>query len=537
MLHLVVLCVCLLHLSGSAPVVDTKFGKLEGVETSTNYAYYGVPYAQPPVGALRWTPPRDPAQWSSVYSATNIKPGCPQYKCENFNPPLVCPTHVSEDCLYLNIWAPLGTNITSSLAVMVYIHGGNFVHMSGGGLLYDGSVLSQKGNVIVVNVDYRLGALGFLVTGTEDGDAVGNYGILDQRLALKWVSENIKAFGGDSSRVTLFGQSAGAQSAVIHLASEESSALFRNAIIESSPFSIPYKTHAEALILGAHLASPLNCTARDINCLRQKNSVDIAQAQFISRSKLSSLRYLEEFEPWGPWVDGVTVKAEPVTAMDKGLFQKKPVMIGTTSEETRLYIYSAWDKPIDTVIYTAAILATHPNHGVDIMYEYPPDEPQDQRNNLAVVATDFIFGCASRHVTRKMLEYGVRDVWLYVYDHAFSFPGWGNMTFCQGHVCHGSEVPFVFQSAGRGGFKYTPDELALSDLVISYWSNFAKTGDPQGLPGSRDKVKAVPAWPRYDAEIQQLHWPYQHFQTPKSFVDPNYNGPYCDFWDEVGYDN
>ncbi|XP_046360496.2 cAMP-regulated D2 protein-like [Haliotis rufescens] len=535
MFRLVFLSVCLSLGLGAAPIADTKYGPIQGAETATNVIYHGVPYAQPPVGALRWAPPKEPASWApSVYTATHIKPGCPQFKCDALDPPMVCPQITSEDCLYLNIWAPLGTNATSSLAVMVYIHGGNFVHMSGGSLLYDGSILTQKGDIILVNVDYRLGALGFLVTGKGEGDAVGNYGILDQRQALKWVSENIKAFGGDPSRVTMFGQSAGAQSTMIHLGSAESGAYFRNAIIESAPFAIPYKTYPEALLLGAHMAKLLNCTARDLGCLRQRNSADIAYAQYLSRNKLSSLKLLEDFEPWGPWVDGVIVTGEPVTTMDKGHFQRKPIMLGTTSEETRLYIYGAWNKPVDNVLYEAAVTATHPNHAIAILREYPANSPQDERDNLVALATDYVFGCPTRHVTHEIVKYGIADVWLYIYDHAFSFPGWGNLTFCQGYVCHGSEVPFVFQSAGIGGFKYTPEELVLSDLVISYWSNFAKTGNPQGVSDTGAKVKAVPDWPQYHSENQ---WPYQHFKTPSSFVDTYYNAPFCDFWDKVGYNN
>ncbi|XP_055955260.1 crystal protein [Patella vulgata] len=440
---------------------------------------------------------------------------------------------VSEDCLYLDIFTPLNTNATSGLAVMVYIHGGNFVHMSANSLLFDAQVITMKGNIVHVNVEYRLGVFGFLVTGPGDQEAHGNYGIRDQQLALKWVQENIRGFGGDPAKVTLYGQSAGAQSTMIHLSNPESAPYFQQAIVESSPFTIPYKSYTEALILSSQFSNLAGCTPLDIECLRRKTSEELVFAQFQSRSKIASLKLLEAFEPWGPVVDGILVDKQPLVNLANGEFSKKPIMLGTTSEETRIYIYSAWGSRVDNLKYFEVVIGTYPRQSLKILYEYPPDQPTDERDDLSKLSTDLVFVCSTRNATRSLIKHGNANTWLYIWDHAFSFPGWGNITFCEGHVCHGSEIPYVFQTASLAGFKYTPDEIVLSDLIIQYWTNFAKTGDPnKGMDDDKYYVQNAPVWPVY---TKTAKYPILHFQTPASSVENDYQQRLCDFWDTIGY--
>nr|KAG5690610.1 hypothetical protein BaRGS_022614 [Batillaria attramentaria] len=384
---------------------------------------------------------------------------------------------------------------------------------------------------------WATGALGFLVTGETTNDARGNYGIQDQVMALKWVQENIHAFGGDPSKVTLFGQSAGAQSTLIHLTLPESAPYFRNAIVESSPIAIPYKRFPEAIILGGLFAELVGCQPRNMNCLRSKSANEITYAQYLARSKVSSLKLLEFFEPWGPFVDGQFIKAEPLALIRDGQFSRKPLIIGTTSEETVLYVYSAWNTSVNNVLYGEMIVATYPGHAVEIIYMYPPSYPRDERDTMVKMSTDLVFLCPTRNATRIMRASGVSDVWMYVWDHAFSFQGWGPITFCEGRVCHGSEIVFLFHTEAKGNFTFTPEEKVLSEEIMDFWTNFAKTGDPnnpgRNSTGNKSGRSATALqWPVY---AQDGDWPAFRFKTPASIIDTNYHGPYCDFWDTIGY--
>ncbi|KAK3086085.1 hypothetical protein FSP39_013279 [Pinctada imbricata] len=467
---------------------------------------------------FRWQNPINPKPWTpTVYDATFVRPGCPQNGCKDMNPALVCPDKVAEDCLFLYIWTPLNANSSSNIPVMVYIHGGNFVHMSAGSLLFDGENLANKGQVIIINVEYRLGALGFLLTkDTQKGKgATGNYAILDQQQALRWIYENIKGFGGDPEQITLFGQSAGAQSTVVHLMNKESSKYFKRAIIESAPVSIPFKDKTEMLFIGNLLADQLNCPEGDLTCLTSKTAEEIAEAQHITRPIPSSLKLLEFFEPWVPYVDGDIVPYQPLEAMRRGLFTNKPIMIGTVTEETRIYVYSAWSNNLTPFEYAAALAATFPSEIANVLELYPPPPLDDDRDALIVPATDYVFTCCTRGST-----------WLYVYDHAFSFPGWAPFNYCQGHVCHGSEIPILLRSWSNGNFTATPDEVALSEQLMIYWTNFAKSADPN------TGLKSNLMWPKYTLDGK---WPYMHFKTPADENGVNWRGKYCDFWDAVGY--
>ncbi|CAL1541999.1 unnamed protein product [Lymnaea stagnalis] len=586
------------YVQAASVMVETTLGTIRGTSNGLTVAFRGVPYALPPVGKLRWQPPQPPAQWRShILEATEDPPGCPQIGCEKLTPAIACPQKTSEDCLYLNIFTPSGAKNGSDLPVMVYIHGGNFFDMSGASPLFDGMIFSQRGNVVHVNMNYRLGALGFLVTGDGVDDARGNYGLYDQILALKWVRDNIRQFGGDPDKITLFGQSAGAQSVIQHMTLEETSGLFRQAIIESSPLALPYKTYTEAFVLGGLLAEAVGCPVRDIDCLRNKSAEEVTKASLTTRSEVASLKFLELFEPYGPYIDGQMVKGQPLDVYRKGQFTKKPIIIGTTREETVLYIYGSYNKSIDLVNFMTLLLLVRPDKMVEIIEHYPPRaSSEDQREVLVNISTDLVFGCPTRNLTRTLLGQGEADIWMYLWDHAFSFPGWGNVTFCEDRVCHGTEIVYEFHTAYKGNFTMTPEEEVLSTDLITYWTNFAWTGDPnqkgdqhrrrgctlQGVSlmktrDSSDKAIRISsaktdeservhvtndaltvedeihlagkplspclessqkngdtpiAWPKYSGNSQ---WSALHFQVPQNQIVQNYKEKYCDFWDVIGY--
>lgn len=326
-------------------------------------------------------------------------------------------------------------------------------------------------------------------------------------------------------QVTLFGQSAGAQSTTIHLMNAESSKYFQRAIMESPPISIPFKDRTEELFLGEMLTLQLKCQPNDMACLRSKSSDEVAIAQKTIRNYPTSIKLLEFFEPLGPYVDGKVVPMQPLDALRQGYFQKKPFMIGTNTEETRIFIFEAWNTTVSPTLYAEALLATYGRNVLDILAMYPPNHPLDEREDLQLASTDFIFTCACRNYTREvMLKYGV-DTWVYVFDHFFSFKGWGRFTECDDHVCHGSEIPYVFQS-GTNNFTITPEEYKLSNSMITYWSNFAKTGDPsKGTPPPLN-------WPKYD---MNSGWQNIVLKTPNNELDSSFRDNYCSFWDRIGY--
>ncbi|XP_023138641.2 crystal protein [Amphiprion ocellaris] len=520
------------------PVVLTKNGQIRGITVEKAHVFYGIPYADPPVGAYRWKPPRPVSRWSGVYNASFPRAACMQL-CTG---PVTeeCPHAVSEDCLYLNIFVPLGVNFTSPLQrplpVMVWIHGGDFIAGSASKPLYDGRFISNFTHTVVVNVEYRLGAFGFLVSGKDPHtSASGNYGILDQQAALLWVQRNIAVFGGDPSKVTLFGESAGAQSVSLHLMIQSSKPLFKQAILQSLPFSIPLKTRHDALKLGKHFAKQTNCSVSDIICLLSLAPQAVLAAQMKTSSKIvNPFRFLEVFETWGPYIDGELIKEQAVTAFLKGHWQKeKPVLLGTTSEEGVLFVYGVFSKPVSAVESTVYITAIFKQHSLRILHKYlPMYRDADRRNMLAQIVTDFVFLCPSRRSARTGTAAG-SEVWMYVFDHVTSdHRVWSGLTFCYQHACHGAELPFIFDSASVANFTLSLPEKLLSNRMLCYWGAFAHTGDPSSRAQQTFfcRQQRLPVWPRYSDTSGWLNMNL----TVRSHAQVETRNHICDFWDQLG---
>ncbi|XP_037552050.1 crystal protein, partial [Nematolebias whitei] len=314
----------------------------------------------------------------------------------------------SEDCLYLNIFVPLDVNLTSPrgrpLPIMVWIHGGDFVAGSASKPLSDERFISNFTNTVVVNLQYRLGAFGFLVSGEDPhSSAAGNYGILDQQAALLWVQQNIAAFGGDPSKVTIFGESAGAQSVGLHLMIQSSEPLFKQAVLQSLPFSIPLKTRYDALQLGKDFAEQTNCSVSDFICLMSLSPQTILAAQLKTSSTIvNPFKFLEVFETWGPNIDGELIREQAISAFQDGHWQKeKTVLLGTTSEEGVLFVYGVFNKPVSVVECTVYIAAIFKQHTLQILRKYLPlYKEADRRNMLNQIVTDYVFLCPSRRSAR-----------------------------------------------------------------------------------------------------------------------------------------
>ncbi|MGN6176819.1 MAG: carboxylesterase/lipase family protein, partial [Streptosporangiaceae bacterium] len=252
--------------NGTGPVVSTGDGAVRGTTVGTVGEFLGIPYAAPPIGNLRWRPPAAAASWHGVRDATQFGPSCPQALTGN---PLLPPGPISEDCLYLNVYAPaVNSDDQGGRPVLVWIHGGGLVQ--DGARDYDGSELAADG-VVVVTINYRLGALGFLAhpaLASRPGGAAGNYGLMDQQAALRWVQRNIARFGGDPDNVTIAGQSAGGLSVLAQMVSPGARGLFQRAIVESGTFALNQRPLATAETAGETFATAVGCPDQSAACLR-----------------------------------------------------------------------------------------------------------------------------------------------------------------------------------------------------------------------------------------------------------------------------
>ncbi|CAF0941962.1 unnamed protein product [Brachionus calyciflorus] len=521
---IIILCFLFKISYSLAPIVKTTYGLIQGVEDDLVYMYLGIPFAKPPINDLRWKNPVDMEKWSNIYDASSLKPACPQLNCSSRMPAESCPPNYSEDCLYLNIYVP--KNLNESKAVMLFIHGGNYQYQGANSILFDGRRYSNFTDTILVNIQYRIGALGFLVTGKTSDQANGNYGILDQRMAIMWVKNNIFAFNGDPNRITLFGQSAGAESVSIHLLSEDMQDKFNNAIIQSSPMAIPFKNYEESLLLYNIFTQTLNCSIQDMKCLRSKSIDDILNAQIVAENKVSSVKLLEFFEAWLPWIDGKIIKGQLLDFpkwIKSANFQFKQFIIGTLVEECYIYINLAFPNLISLAEYTGLILGGFKQHSIDILLNYPPNLlANDQRDQLSVLATHWVFLCGSRRFLEQAINSNNSSLgyYQYVFDYSLDFAGWDNFTFCYNHSCHGSDMPYTFDSVDD---YFTKDGKRLAKSHLTYWSNFAKTNKA----GSSDGLE----WNEYKLEKKSF------LKFKKDFNDygQDYKKKQCDFFDSIGY--
>ncbi|XP_068611514.1 cAMP-regulated D2 protein [Brachionichthys hirsutus] len=520
------------------PVVFTKEGPIKGVTLDKAHVFYGIPYADPPIGTYRWKPPRAVSPWRGIYDASFPRAACMQV-CSG---PIAgeCPQIVSEDCLYLNVFVPMDVTfappLRSPLPVMVWIHGGDFIAGSASKPLYDGRFISNFTNTVVVGMEYRLGAFGFLVLGKDSNNSfAGNYGILDQQAALLWVQRNIAVFGGDPTKVTVFGESAGAQSVSLHLMIQSSQPLFGQAVLQSLPFSIPLRTRHDALKLGRDFSKETSCSVDDIACLLSLTPQAVLTAQMKTSSKvINPFRFLEVFETWGPYIDGALIKEQAVTAFLKGHWQKeKPVLLGTTSEEGVIFAYSVFKRPVSALESALYVTAIFKQHALRILHEYLPlYRDADRRDMLAQIVTDFVFLCPSRRSARGGTAAG-SEVWMYVFDHVASdHRVWSGLTFCFQHACHGAELPFVFDSSLVANFTLSLSEKLLSNRMLCYWGSFAHDGDPssQAQHTAFCQEQRLPAWPRYS---DNSGWLVMNLTVP-SHAQVESRNHVCDFWDRLG---
>jgi para-nitrobenzyl esterase len=467
-------------------VTVPNVGMIAGSKTATMRSFKGIPYAAPPVGPLRWMPPQKAAPLTGTFDATKFGSGCVQ----DANP--FGTGSMSEDCLFLNVYAPTGTG---PYPVMFWIHGGAF--LNGEGSDYDATKLVAQG-VIVVTINYRLGMLGFLAhsaIANGTGVASTNFGLLDQQFAMQWVQDNIASFNGDKTNVTIFGESAGGFSVHSQLVMPNAHGLFQKAIVESGAYGDTLQpTLATATTQGGTFATnamcPDPCTA---DLLRGLSAADVLAAQ--DALKLQTLL---------PSEDGTVIPTMGVgMALSSGSYEKVPVIEGSNHDEwalfVGLYLIQSNAKLMTQMDYETAAAATlgvttQVADGLIAMY---PLASYDMDPGLALTAagTDLVFACASRTAGKDLSANKPAYVYEFSDQNApeLFLPVPSSDPTFKYHSAHASELQFIWDvmSPTITAMPLTADEEALSATMVKYWTQFAKTGDPNAT-GSAN-------WPAYTA--------------------------------------
>ncbi|XP_069801981.1 fatty acyl-CoA hydrolase precursor, medium chain-like [Dendropsophus ebraccatus] len=511
LMRVVVLCILALGVLVSGqrdgrPEVETQYGKLRGKTMSvkgtdrTVNAFYGVPFAKPPVGSLRYAAPEPPEAWSSTREATDYAPMCLQdhqmmeMLMENFKVKLTIPP-VSEDCLYLNIFTPSDCAKGEKLPVMVFIHGGGL--MMGAALMFAGSALSAHENIIIVSIQYRLGLLGFFSSG--DDRAPGNYGFLDQVAALQWVQKNIGDFGGDPNSVTIFGESAGGISVSALVASPLAKGLFHRAIAESGVILMPTLvalSKEQEVFIRSIVANISGCDVDMVlDCLKAK-----------SEEEMQSLVVSMKFMALPPTIDGVFF-SKPVEQIlaDKEV-NSVPFLTGVTNQEFGWILPSSVNitglregmerETVEELLRNFPLLNSFSSATSLLMDEYIGDktDPAEIRNRFLDLAGDIIFVIPALRVAKYHRDAG-HPTYFYEFQHRPSLFKDSKPDFVKSD--HGDELcsvmggPFLKDDiVFTASFK--EEEKTLSKTVMKYWANFARTGNPNG-PG-------LVHWPVYDQD-------------------------------------
>jgi para-nitrobenzyl esterase len=471
---------------GRTQVVNTIYGAVQGQIQDGVSAFLGIPYASPPVGPLRWAPPQPHGGWSEVRLAQAFPPACPQ---KEFSPNDTLGKVVGqEDCLYLNVWTP---SLSGRLPVMVFIHGGgnqqgSTGQMTGGARIYDGKNLAKRGGVVVVTIQYRLGALGYLVhPGLEAESAwgkAGNYGAMDHLAALQWVRQNIEAFGGDPERVTIFGESAGAVNVGNLLVMPAAKGLFHRAILQSG--SPRLKGYNVARTEGIAFAQKLGATGAAAQQIAYLRSLPADSLVRDDSSPISGNGITQA--PWQPVMDGYWFAQEPLEVIQNDQHNRVPLLIGSNSEEMSLYL-----PPVITPqMFQAFVQASIPPvYRPQVLATYPPGSTNEQaRASYVALVSDLQFTAPARRVADCVSKNQTEPVWRYFFTFRHTVP-----VLQPFGAYHGMELFYVFntwENAVLGsGPLFRPADDSVQQNLLRYWTNFARTGDPNGA--------GLVGWPQY----------------------------------------
>jgi para-nitrobenzyl esterase len=472
--------------SAVPPIVQTSQGAVSGKLLNGTRTFLGLPYAVPPVGTLRWQPPSAAPSWTGTRQSTTAGSPCPQPKN------VVAGNGFTEDCLYLNVHVPADIG-NEKLPVIVWIHGGAF--LTGSNSLYDLSHMARKAHAVVVAINYRLGAFGFFRLpddGTEPNRPPANFGLMDQQAALRWVKNEIGRFGGDASRVTLMGQSAGGASGCMHMVAPASAGLFHGLIMQSGlcrPVGSPTTEGLENT--AAQLGRSLGCSQGpgQLECMRTKPAGDVLAAS------ATSGRVIDTGLLWAPVPDGVTLMEDPTQMVREGRFQRVPVMMGSNHDEGRFFV--AVDYHIRTLL---PVTTRQMNEAFERVSEgdaafattlastYTAKAYGSRDKALGALITDIVASCKIMDFAEDLARH--TPVYFYEFNEP-STPGMIDPYMGMG-AFHAVELRYLFQVKLAGPTFNLPLSKAqqkLADTMVSYWAGLAAQGAPQA-PGA-------PAWPRF----------------------------------------
>jgi len=465
---LIIVCLATARAQKQAPVKVTQ-GLLQGVIENDLTVYKGIPFAAPPVGNLRWRAPQTAQAWTGIKVADKFGPA----PIQGGNPP----AGKSEDCLYLNVWTPAKSS-GEKIPVLVWIYGGGFSFGSTSEPAYDGAALAKKG-VVLVSIAYRVGTLGFLAhreLNAESKNGVsGNYGLLDMIAGLKWVRENISAFGGDPNKVTIFGESAGGIAVSMLCASPLAKGLFQGAISESGgsfgpPRDVTYPGENLKTLKGAALAGD--------DYAKKAGATSIAELRKIPADSLPG--------GWGsgsawPIIDGYVIPDDQYKLYEAGKFNDTPILIGYNSDEGLSFTRTKNPKE-----FIDGVKQRYGKFSDELLKAYPVGDSTVPKTARDLIR-DAAFGWHTWSWARLQSSKGKSKAYLYYFDQHADFPE-GSPRYGEGSP-HAQEVAYVFQHLDNANPEVTTSDKKISETMATYWTNFAKHGDPNG--------KEVPEWPAF----------------------------------------
>ena len=457
--------------------VTVEQGVLQGEAGDGLAVFKGVPFARPPIGELRWKAPQPAEKWPGVKMAREYAPAPIQAGDT--------PSGISEDCLYLNIWTP-AKSANEKLPVLVWIHGGGFSFGASSDPIFDGTELTKKG-VIVVTIAYRVAQLGFLahpeLSAESPNHVSGNYGLLDQIAALKWVRENIASFGGDPDNVTISGESAGGISVSMLAASPLAKGLLQKAISQSGGSFGPTRK--------------INYPGENLSTLAQAEKEGAEYVKQFGTTSIAKLRKMqaETFIParWslpGGWpiVDGYVIPGDQYELYEQGRFNDVPVLIGYNSDEGASFMWNS-----DPAQFIDGIKTRFGKFADSLLEAYPVSEDVITRTGRNLIR-DAAFGWHTWSWAKLQSGTGTSPVYFYFFDQHPEYPE-DSPQFGHGSP-HGQDIAYVFKHLDPSHPDTTQSDLRLSESMATYWANFARHGDPNG--------KGVPEWPAFNIESQRV---------------------------------
>jgi para-nitrobenzyl esterase len=495
--------------------VQTDKGTVEGTTSADSkvHTFKGIPFAAPPVGELRWKAPQPVPSWTGVKKTVDFGPRCMQTLV--FDDMVFRDPGPSEDCLHLNVWTPT-SSASAKLPVMVWIYGGGFVAGATSEARQDGEQLAKKG-VVVVSLNYRLGVFGFFShpdLQKESGhNSSGNYGLLDQVAALEWVHKNIAEFGGDPAKVTIFGESAGSFSVSALMASPLAQGLFQRAIGESGAFfgsTLGLKPLAETEKADAKFAESIG--AASLEALRAIPAAKLLE----SASKRALLRF-------SPNIDGYFFPEDAAAIYAAGKQSRVPLLAGWNADEGSFR--SLFGKKEATAQnFKELIHARYADRSDTVLKLYPAENDDQAKRSAQDLSSDQFIAYSTWKWIEMQAATAKTPVYRYQFDQAPPVPRSADATdgaSISPGAYHSAEIEFVFEALPSKKFPWRPEDTQLSDLISSYWTNFAKTGDPNGA--------GLPKWPAYTSAS---HYPVMHLSA-NSHVAPDEHRARYEFLDKA----